>query len=351
MNFNSRYYDGEPFGTPGCTRCGPCCGASQEHLARAECKKSGMGIRCSCAPNSQHLCAAGRWSDLVENCDAIHDNLTKYRHIHLKKKKNVSKIIKSRDIVATTPVGTTRTRRGFPMTDTSQNSTSVVTTSASSLHLEAKNLERRTKRTTATTKTKAAIKHKSPTEKVPTRRSYHEDSTNVTLHSSSTQQMKTNDNFTLPGNESVTGKSGREFLLRKISSTKATILEGSSDGEIPTSKNTHYFTELLSQRVLLQAHCKFRLSGNITWPERNILIRLAPSLFRQSKQIGKGKIRKGKSEIQSDCSQFTVSARLITDDEIDLGQVYILIHTAVAEVILGESKKVRCLKGYRSLII
>ena len=37
--------------------------------------------------------------------------------------------------------------------------------------------------------------------------------------------------------------------------------------------------------------------------------RLAPSLFRQSKKIGKGKI--------------IVSGRLITDDEIDLGQVYV----------------------------
>ena len=44
--------------------------------------------------------------------------------------------------------------------------------------------------------------------------------------------------------------------------------------------------------------------------------RLAPSLFRQSKKIGKGKIRNGESE-----SLFTVSGRLITDDEIDLGQV------------------------------
>ena len=41
--------------------------------------------------------------------------------------------------------------------------------------------------------------------------------------------------------------------------------------------------------------------------------RLAPSLFRQQKN-GKGKGR-GKGES-------TVSARLITDDEIDLGQVY-----------------------------
>ena len=46
--------------------------------------------------------------------------------------------------------------------------------------------------------------------------------------------------------------------------------------------------------------------------------RFAPSLFRQSKKFGKGKIRQGKSEISS----FTVSARLIADDEIDLGQVY-----------------------------
>ena len=40
--------------------------------------------------------------------------------------------------------------------------------------------------------------------------------------------------------------------------------------------------------------------------------------FVNQKKIGKGKIRKGESEN----SLFTVSARLITDDEIDLGQVY-----------------------------
>ena len=253
MNFNSRYYDGEPFGTPGCTRCGPCCGASQEHLARAECKKSGMGVKCSCAPNSHHLCAAGRWSDLVEKCNAIHDNLTKYRHIHLRKKGNTSKIIKSRDIVARTPVGTIITRRAPQMTDTSQNSTSIITTPARPLHPEAKDLERKTKRTTATTKTTNAMtKHKSPTDKASTRHSYNEDSRNVTFHSSSTQQTKTNHNFTLPGNRSLTGKSRREFLLLKISSTKTTYLEGSSDREMPTSKNTHYFKEFLSQWVLFK---------------------------------------------------------------------------------------------------
>ena len=47
------------------------------------------------------------------------------------------------------------------------------------------------------------------------------------------------------------------------------------------------------------------------------MVRLAPSLFRQEKN-GKGKGKgKGKSEI----SLFTQSGRLITDDEIDLGQV------------------------------
>ena len=39
--------------------------------------------------------------------------------------------------------------------------------------------------------------------------------------------------------------------------------------------------------------------------------RLAPSLFRQWKKLGKGKLG------------ITVSGRLITDDEIDLGQVYV----------------------------
>ena len=46
--------------------------------------------------------------------------------------------------------------------------------------------------------------------------------------------------------------------------------------------------------------------------------RLTPSLFRQWKKSGKGKLGKGKAKY---VSSFTVSSRLITDDEIDLGQV------------------------------
>ena len=41
--------------------------------------------------------------------------------------------------------------------------------------------------------------------------------------------------------------------------------------------------------------------------------------FVNQKKIGKGKIRKGESEI--DCFVVHCSGRLITDDEIDLGQV------------------------------
>eukprot|EP00112_Aurelia_sp_Birch-Aquarium-sp1_P014026 Seg3.20 transcript_id=Seg3.20/GoldUCD/mRNA.D3Y31 product="hypothetical protein" protein_id=Seg3.20/GoldUCD/D3Y31 len=128
------YYDGEPFGTPGCTKCGPCCRASLEHLARAECQESGMGIQCSCAPNSQHLCAAGPRSDLVQRCNAIHDNLTKYRLFNHEKKGNISKIIKPRGTAATTPVGPTRTMPVLQMTDTSPKSASAVTTTTYSLH-------------------------------------------------------------------------------------------------------------------------------------------------------------------------------------------------------------------------
>ena len=40
-----------------------------------------------------------------------------------------------------------------------------------------------------------------------------------------------------------------------------------------------------------------------------------PPVSTSIKKIGKGKIRKGK------VSSFTVSGRLITDDEVDLGQV------------------------------
>ena len=49
--------------------------------------------------------------------------------------------------------------------------------------------------------------------------------------------------------------------------------------------------------------------GTFNFNETFLIARLAPSLFRQSKKIGKGK---------------TVSGRLITDDEIDLGQVYLI---------------------------
>ena len=39
--------------------------------------------------------------------------------------------------------------------------------------------------------------------------------------------------------------------------------------------------------------------------------------FVNGKKLGKGKLGQGKAK-----SSFTVSGRLITDDEIDLGQIY-----------------------------
>ena len=49
-----------------------------------------------------------------------------------------------------------------------------------------------------------------------------------------------------------------------------------------------------------------------------------PQVYFVNEKIGEGKIRKGKSEIGEkveSVSSFTVSSRLITDDEIDLGQI------------------------------
>ena len=52
-----------------------------------------------------------------------------------------------------------------------------------------------------------------------------------------------------------------------------------------------------------------------------------PQVYFGDEKIGKGKIGMGESEMfscplfQADLLQMTVSSRLITDDEIDLGQV------------------------------
>ena len=69
---------------------------------------------------------------------------------------------------------------------------------------------------------------------------------------------------------------------------------------------------------ILKNHNKVGLSLN----ELNLnSLRLASSLVYQSKKLGKGK--------------FTVSGRLITDDEIDLGQVYNSLDETSIKVALG----------------